>query len=432
MSNVLNKIKTNNFIKDVSITTFGQLIVMILTFLLNKVISIKLGPENYMEYSLINKSASVITYFMILSLGIAIPRYISIYRMKKDTESEKNCFTASLLIVLIATIITFTIFYLLKYELAIFIFGKNVKYIGYILPTLFFALQIGLSTLLYSYYRGIDDFFRYNITQCIYSVMMIVICILFDNLLRMINIMSFLGILYSLVHFVIIKKSYKSNKFIDSNEEKSIGNEMKKLCKYSIPRVPGEFILFSFVTIPLIIINKRIGLQESVAYSISIGIISSLSPFFRYIGMVLLPYTSKKAASNDLGSIKGKIKKLSIIYLIFSIISVIFVLIFTKFVIIVLYSREYLTYINIVRIMIFAIIPNSLYLLYRNPIDAVSKYPHNTINLLISFIIMIAMIYFSNNTYMYGVSFVLGYLILGILSFITWKNICKKKKNTIE
>lgn len=432
MSNVINKIKTNGFIKDVSITTIGQFIVMILTFLLNKLISIKLGPENYMEYSLINKSASVVTYLMILSLGIAIPRYISIYRMKKDNESEKNCFIASLLIVLISTIITFVIFFLLKNELAIFIFGKNTKYIGYILPTLFFALQIGLSTLLYSYYRGIDDFIKYNITQCIYSIIMIIICIFSKKLIEMINIMSFIGILYSLIHFVFIKKTYKSVKNKYPSKEKSIGIEMKKLYKYSIPRVPGEFILFSFVTIPLIIINKRIGLQESVAYSISIGIISSLSPFFRYIGMVLLPYTSKKAASNNLDSMKGKIKKLSVIYLIFSIISVCFVLLFTKFVVIVLYSKDYLSYINIVRIMIFAIIPNSLYLLYRNPIDAVSKFPHNTINLLISFIIMITMIYFSNNTYIYGISFVLGYMILGILSLITWKNICKSKKNTIE
>lgn len=422
--NIINKIKNSDFIKDISITTIGQIIVMICTFLLNKIISSKLGPEQYMEYSLIHKTAGVITYVMILSLGIALPRYMAIYRSKKDREREYACFLSSIILMLISTGIVFLFCILFKNQFALVVFGKNEKYVSYVFPTLMLALQMGLTTMIYSFYRGTDKFFMYSFSQCVVSVGLMVISMLTNKLLVMVYIMSIFGVLFSSYLFFVEWKKYKKKKY--STTKKHLIKEVKVLAKYSVPRVPGEFILFSFTTVPLIIINQRIGPQEAVAFSVALGIISAISPFFRYIGLVLLPYASKNIAQNNFDDLDRKMKYLTIVYLLISCCGIIFVLLFTKIVIIILYSLEYIRYASIVRIMIFSLLPNAIYLLLRNPLDALTKFPVNTINLVISFLIMNIIIYFSNSEVIYAISFFVAYTVLGILSLISWMYLKKK------
>lgn len=427
---VVDRIKKSDFLMDIGITTGGQMIVMILTFLLNKVISMRLGPTQYMEYSLIHKTAGVITYVMILSLGIAIPRYIAIYRSKKELNKEFICLTASFCLVLLSTTIIFFLCLIFKDDFAKLIFGRETKYELYVIPTLMLALQMGLTTLLYSYYRGSDRFFMYSVSQCVVSVGLLLISIIVNRLIPMVYIMSIIGVIFSILSFWRIWKNYRIKGC--TIEKKTLKAEIKTLARYSIPRVPGEFVLFSFTTVPLIIINQKIGPEQAVAFSVSLGIISAISPFFRYIGMVLLPYASKSIAKDSFKDLDRKMKYLSILYTGVSLLGIIFVLIFTKFVIVILYSSEYVQYVETVRIMIFSLLPNAIYLLLRNPIDALIKFPINTVNLIISFLVMNLIIYFSDSIAMYAFSFFIAYTILGILSWGSWTVLKRRNLNSMK
>lgn len=424
--NLMNRIKQSSFIKDLGITTAGQILVMVLTFLLNKIISTRFGPEIYMEYSLINKTAGVITYVMILSLGIALPRYLAIYRSKGDKEREYTNFIASAILVAISTTVVFTVCILFREQFALWIFGKDMKFLAYVLPTLLLALQLGLTTLLYSYYRGIDSFFMYSISQCFVSIILVVISIFANELLLMVYAMSFAGLLFSLTSFIIYYRKYKKEGLKIQRNKLKI--ELRSLTSYSLPRVPGEFILFSFTTVPLIIINQRIGPMQAVAFSVALGIVSAISPFFRYIGMVLLPYASKSAANDQFDDLDRKMRYLTLIYTVASVCGIIFVLLFTDLVITILYSSEYVQYANVVKIMIFSLLPNSIYLLLRNPLDALSRFPINTINLIVSFSVMLAIVYFSNSEVMYAFSYFIAYTLLGVMSWGSW--ILLKRKRT--
>lgn len=415
---LINRLKKSTFIRDIGITTGGQIIVMLFTFLLNKIVSMRFGPTQYMEFNLINKTAGVITYVMILSLGIAIPRYMAIYRLKNEKNREFNCLLGSFYLVFLSTTLVIILCLVFKSKFALLVFGENTKYVSYVTPTLMLSLQIGLTTLLYSYYRGTDRFFMYSISQCVVSIGLMIVSFFSNELLFMVYIMSILGIVFSVFSFLRIWKSYKDEGY--KIENKILKNEIFILAKYSLPRIPGEFVLFSFTTVPLILINQRIGPKEAVAFSVALGIISAISPFFRYIGMVLLPYASKSIAKDSFKNLVSKINYLSIIYLGISIFGIIFVLMFTEFIISVLYSSEYIHYSGTVRIMIFSLLPNAIYLLLRNPLDALVKFPINTFNLIVSFLTMIIIIYVSKSTVIYALSFIIGYTVLGVLSLGTW------------
>ncbi len=78
--------------------------------------------------------------------------------------------------------------------------------------------------------------------------------------------------------------------------------------------------------------------------------------------------------------------------------------------------------------MILSILPQSLYLLYRNPIDAVSVIPYNTIILGICFALMVILFFVSKTLTELAWAYIAVSLLQGVLSYITWSVLCRKKQ----
>ncbi|HFU3699517.1 TPA: hypothetical protein ACGOZB_001455, partial [Streptococcus suis] len=69
---------------------------------------------------------------------------------------------------------------------------------------------------------------------------------------------------------------------------------------------------------------------------------------------------------------------------------------------------------------IISILPNAFYLLLRNPLDGLSKFPYNTICLIISFVIYLVLLISSKNIEQVAYSIVAAYSILGAMSLFFW------------
>jgi hypothetical protein len=77
--------------------------------------------------------------------------------------------------------------------------------------------------------------------------------------------------------------------------------------------------------------------------------------------------------------------------------------------------------------MLLAILPQSIYLLYRNPIDAISKTPYNTLNLGICLTIMVFAFYQLNTLQHFAYAFLGVCILKGVISILTWEVLKKKK-----
>ena len=76
--------------------------------------------------------------------------------------------------------------------------------------------------------------------------------------------------------------------------------------------------------------------------------------------------------------------------------------------------------------MILAILPQTIYLLYRNPIDAVSVIPYNTIILGICLVVMVVSFSLSTSLTQFAWAFLAVSALQGLLSWLTWRLIRKK------
>ena len=404
----LRELSNNEFVKDLIITSLGQVIILIVVFGLNKLLSIKLTVSQYGEYNIARRTSGLITYVMACGMGIAIPKYIAMYREKKDEENESKYLISSIIIISIISMFIFLIFMIFKNKWSYIIFGSEY-YNKFIFPILLYSYSSALVNFIYSYYRGMNRFYMYSISQIFIQLITFICTIIFAK--NVIILMYAWGVTIGCYGLYIVLKIWKKNYTILKNKYNLIvGTTIKELLRFCVPRIVGEFILFSYTLIPLIIINRRLNIEMAAYFGICISINSMISPLFSFIGVALLPLVSRSVVSNNLSDIENKINILSKLYFIIGLGCI---------------TSNYQPAINCVRIMIISILPNAYYLLFRNPIDAMSSRAYNTINLLISFIVLNILVLISSSVNQYAWSFVISYTILGVLSLRSWEK-CKK------
>lgn len=414
--------KSNSFLSDVLTTLSGQLFVMLIALLLNKVMSMRLGPGSFTMYTLVTKSGGILAYVVLVSLGIALPRYIPMYRAQGDTKREVATFFASIAVLVVASLLMAVVVFVFRQPLCEGFFGSYNG--GYLIACFLFALKSAFTAYLYALLRADGKFVKYSVCQIAIDTSCFASSFAFSDPTLIVVAMSSVGLALSLaLIFQEYWQLYKGK--LDAADAK---NETATLLRYGIPRIPGEIILFSFTSVPLMILNGRIGAFDTAGFTVSLGIISAATPLFSYVGLVLLPHASEALARREYDKLNRKLLGLGLLFLALSACMVAAIGLLDSFVITLLYSSEYLQFADIVHLIMPAIVPMSLYLLLRNPLDALAEFPINTVNLAIAFCVLLAGIMASPSNEAIAWSFVAGYTALGCLSAATYIYVMHRRK----
>lgn len=420
----MNNVKNNSFIKDIIITFSGQIFVLLSNFLINKMVAIFVGVNEFGVFNIAKRSATVIGFFILLELGISIPRYYSLY-LKNNPKKAYEYYQLGIYILLIMSVFISAIIFFNQGLVAFYIFGSK-DFSKYIIPLLVYSIGIAANTFIFSAYRGGERFYTYTVIQLLTQIINVIIVYIVkkNGIEDMLMAWGSSNILLSMIFmyiFTYLNSEFKTIK-IDN-----LYNKLKELLIYGIPRIPGEVIQFSYYLIPLMIINQRFGKLSAGFFAASTGILQAFLPLFSYVGIVLLPKVSKALMEKKMELVKKQVKYLSILYLVFSVVVVFFGVIFARQIMQILYSNEYTEQLNIAKILLITLIPRAQFLLLRNPIDAISVRPVNTISLCLSFCIMILIMIFSDSVTFIAWSFVISDLILAVLSLIFWSFMVNRK-----
>lgn len=423
----MNKLKKafekDEFYKDLVITFGGQMIVMLLSFVLNKIISNQYSVDDYGIYSILKRFSSVITFVMLMAMGIAIPKYVAEADAKKNHELMEDYMISAISVICVMFVVITMILFGFRKIGSKLIFNNDL-YKNYMLIICLYSFGNCLVTYVYSFYRGINHFVKYSIINIILQLLYIVPTLFVQgNLYNLYLVWGVFCIIYSIAELCIIFKQYKFS--LSQMRRKLV--VLKELLIYSVPRVPGEFILFAYTLVPLTIISYKFGTKQVGYFSAALSINTLITPLFSLVGTILLPLVSGSKFNNTEKEVNKKIRILAYIYTVVSILAIIFVYFFGEILLVILFNREYVKSIALVRIMIVSIIPNAYYLLLRNPLDGKSKFPYNTVCLLISFIVYIVLLLFASDIKMCAMDTIVAYTVLGILTFISWCKVSKKE-----
>jgi len=414
---------SNKFSVDVMYTFAGQIVVMAVLFGMNKYLSMEFQPELYTLYNIAYKTAGLLAMAIVFCLGIAVPRYIALYMAKGEKERSADLVQTAFFLMLSLILAVIIGYYVLPLNWGKLIFGTNA-YDRLLWGIILYGIGLALTTFMYGFYRGIENYRKYNGSQIVVQLFILVIAFGFSRDISSMMIIWGIGMsAFAIIGLErIYRQEFKNSLLLISAEKiRSLWENLSELLRFCLPRVPGELVLFSFGVVPLIILNDKLGTMATGGFVVALIINGAVMPLYGLTGTVLLPYVSRLLGeSGSVASASGKINKLLLVYIVSSLVIIAGVAFFADTILWILFDSSYMVYAAQVQLLIITVLPNSIYLLLRNPLDAASVVPYNTINLIVSFGILMGFLQFGTSYVAYISGFILAYSYLGLSSWLCW------------
>lgn len=400
---------------DLLFSLLVKVIITVFGLLSYKLAIIYFGLEGFSEYSLSKRIISLLYSIFLLGLGVAIPRYLSMY--KDDRYEQGGFFYSGLILIFISNLVLMIILILMREKLALFFFSSE-RYAHLIFP-----IGVSISGMLwhafvFSYFRGNLEFLKANILQLVNLAVIPITAFLLSSSVYYVFLVS--GILTILMSGIIIIKLILKQSVVKDLKMLSIVRNIKTLVTYGLGRVIGDIGLAMLFFIISILSTQMYGIKVGGIVSFSISILNLLASFFSVIGIVLLPKLGLLYSTGKIDMIRKYTIKITIFTVLIST-SIVFIgLGFGRFALNFFINDLNSNYWELMRLSFLAIVPYSIYVVLRSVIDAVYSTPYNALHVFISLSVLFVLssfIYiFQCNYYclMYSLLFSLS-----ILAFLT-------------
>lgn len=416
----------SNMGRDIIWTFAIQMLIMLCSFAITKLLANRLSIDEFGQYNVIKRSVQVLSFVMLAGVGIALPRYIPIYRNSNPPRRIAPLLSASLIYIISITTVVLAVCLLFSSQMQPIIIGNNNNS-NLMLVALAYAFILAMAQYVFAYYRGIGKFLWYNATQLTMQLAIIIPLVLLP-ILTISNVFgSWLVITVLLVVFLMGREL---RRFLHQDGSvtlwSNLNTHLVTIIKYSSGRLIADFFQFSLAAFPLIYISNSLGLQATAYFSVGITFVTMITPLFSFLGIILLPYISQAITRHEMEAADRLITRLSLLYSLAAIVFIAILWLFTEFLTTLLFASSYVVTIHLTRIMIIAILPQAAYMLFRNTIDAVSVIPYNALILGICLLCMIISFMLSTTPVQFAWAYVAVSILQGFLSWITWTIIRKK------
>lgn len=392
--------------------------------IINKVLSNEYSIAEFGRYNVIRRSASVLTFLLLGGMGITLPRYLAIALAKRRVKEIKTTIVSSIAFIAWVSTVVLIVYICLKSVICKYVTGNDSWYEYFVLYL--YSFVSCLVSYLVAYYRGLDRFKEFNIVQITFQLIMLIP--LMFHLDGIVNLFLWWSVIqFALLIVFFVKETLKFNrvfKIIIPRAHYIL--KTKELSKYSLPRLFGDFILFAMSVFPLLYIGETMSMESVSYFSVGITLFMLSTPIFSFLGVIMLPYVARLITDNNAAEAKRFVGKLSKYYIIIAAIINCVTFVFMKWMIMIFFSADYYAAITPSRIISLALIPASIYYLYRNPIDAVSVRPYNTYILTVCFILLILGFIAVDGINHLAIVYSAVFIIQGILSWMVWNIIINK------
>lgn len=366
-------------LRDASLTLFTQIITAVSGVLVMFIISRKFGLESYGEFYLVKRVSDVLWLFFLLGMTVSIPRNKAFIDKTRSKGSAEFSF-------LVFPIISTFLYILFSNEL-LALFLKDLKNELDLIVSLLIIGMVFYSTVV-SYLRAIAKFIILNINTFInFSIIPLIPLLYANNIISYLKIYSLVLLIFNVSIYIIISLVL----LLKYHPFKQINEKIKGLMfflKYGTLRLPGLFLASLIFTLPITILNYLGSTRDIGTLAQIFQLFGIISMPINALGIILLPNFSKIIAVGNSHSLNLFIKRgIKLTFITSSLIALTLSVFIEEIIYII--NGVYIDFENLVlvKILIFTIVPYSIYNFLRNPIDAAHETPYSTILVLFSFIL---------------------------------------------
>ena len=375
------------------------------SFVILKVIQARFGQVFFDNYILILRYSGFIVPFIMLGMGVSIPRHISFIRHNSDSTKDKNSVVETgIVIVLLAIFITF----LISFFLANFFEFNKLLFNGheYFFILIMYCAGLALFSSVYSVMRGFEEF---KLIESLKICLIGIPALFFIFYLKTLTDYLYVYTVLNCIVFIFVFWYKNINININIKIESAV-------LVFGLKRVIGDVTYPLLVSIPIIYTVNSIGYESAAKFSFYIMLVNIFVMFVNPISTIMLTKAVKIVNS------KSKLLNYIVFSFILSIVLSIFFSILSPYIISYFgYSINKIDIFNLSIILSFL----SIYICVRSIIDAESETPHLLIMTLVAlFFEILYLLLIDYIGYLYIISsYFISFGILLILSLIRYYRI---------
>jgi O-antigen/teichoic acid export membrane protein len=403
-----------------------EFIIVILSFLVFRLANENMDEVGFSEYNLARRGIALFQPLLMLGLGVAVPRYISIY------IHRNSLLPAAIGLLLFAAVLMGVVFLSWKAFFAELLFGGS-NYQDYIFPLFLLIFGYCYHAVLFGFLRGKLSYMLSNFMQLIHIGAWPVLSVIFyKNVLNLLYFNSIALLITCALFTGIIFYKYH----LETTVKKLIF-DIGTLTKYGLPRVLGDFALLVMLTAPtFIILNIKDDMLISGDIAYSLTLLNFIGAAFSPFGIILLPEIGIFLRDKKFTAIKRRFRIFFISALVLNLIGFIIYYSFTAEILKLLLGKQYReSIIHISQLILLSSFGYTAYIVLRNFLDALKVRALNSINLVLTLIIYFLLIcfcfYIDAEISYYLIAFALVLSMLGLLTFVqTYKAVKELNSNS--
>jgi len=340
-------------------TEFTVLACQLLTY---KLAAHFLGTTGFAEYAVARRTISILYPIVLLGLGVGLPRYVAIADGRGDEESKGRYLGATLWCVGIAALVCMVILNAFPGPLAYLFFGSR-EFASLLLPMSLVVAGTALHSIAYSYFRGVLHMRAANLLQLVnFGLMPMAVFLLLNKSVQ--SVLTALGVLSIVVAgtalaFTPWGAAAKDNRM-----------EVKELLRFGIQRVPGDFILMALFALPATFVAHKSGIRAAGFVAFGVSMMNVIGSFFAPFGLILLPKAGSLFATGRSAELRRQVWLLTKITVVVSASLATGIAIGANTLMRIYLGPDFTEGAGILRLLLLAAVPYSLYTVVRNVVDA--------------------------------------------------------------
>ena len=408
-------------------TLISQLISLILAISALKLAATIFDPADFGLYNLVKRIIAMISYPLLVGLGISIPIYVA--EAYLSITAQARLITVALFWWLFLTLILALINLIVPDLFTEWVLGEGYEYLSW--PFVLGFSGLYLYTILYASYRGEQNFGRANLFQILASGLFPLVAIFLSGGVvgRFFYILAFLMFV---ANFIVLLDLFNRNLLLKISKQE-IGAISKKYLKFGLPRIPGEFALFGLMSSPLFFVARYESLELAGQVAVGYTIVQLIASFYEFIGTLILPKSAQLISDGRYQELNRLVQKLSIYSFLSAFLLCLFIFNNIEFLFELLDKNKFVDNIIYSRVIIICVPFYIVYLIIRNPQDALSIKPFNSYILSACFLLQLVLLLLAVNidlaywkVSLYHLALTIPYITLGLVTLLSWNHQIKK------
>jgi len=418
--------RVHRILRDTIITLLAETVVLVTFFVFYRVLLQRYGEEDLGIYALSRRIIAVLIPLVMLGLYEGVGRYIA---MVSDEGQKKLVALIGVGVLTLTSVTVVVTLYLLEPdESATYLFG-SASHRELVRPFAVFLIGLSFHALAHAVLRGMLQIRLVNILQIVsLGVAPLVILFSLDPDMQMLFLV--LGWVHASIAIAVLLVVLLSRKALIPWYDAL--SSVREIMAYSVTRVPNGVIAASLATVGPYLAASHLSMTEVGYLALAFSLLLGLSSFVSPLGFVLLPHLSEMVGRGQLQVIGDKIHILNgaLIQLLLFVCTQFYV--FSDYLVTLWMGDAYRDAIPVITIVFLSVFFYGYFVATRSVLDAVSAFPINSVNTLISLLVLLGGVglfpYMPEEPHGatgYALLFSLSVAVLGVLTYLSLRHVLK-------